>query len=85
MKRVPVTEKRLRQIVKEELAGAAQAPAQGAGIGKLLTDLVTTFEAKMQSQYPADAVKKEAQDLRAQLEAQIRASVAKLKVAAKPS
>jgi len=76
MARHAITYDRLHQIIKEE---SAQLPVGTAGIGKLLSDLVNTFEAKLGQQYPGDVVKREAADLKTQIEALIRASVTKVK------
>jgi len=78
MARIALTPDRLKHIIKEELA---QAPVAGAGIGKLLSDLVGTFEAKLSQQYPGDVVKREAADLKTQIEALLRAAVTKVKTA----
>jgi len=59
----------------------------GTNLGKLLDEMAMQFASKMRSQYPeADTViTQEANDLKVQLMAQIKAAAAKVKMAAKPS
>jgi hypothetical protein len=77
----------LKRIIKEEAAAPAQ---QGTGLGKLLDDVAAQFTSKMQAQFPSagEVIQKEAQDLKTQLTAQIKASAARVKMSAgagKPS
>jgi hypothetical protein len=84
MKNNKVTIKSLRLLIKEELATTT---VQSQGVGKLLDDLVNKFAIKMKEQHPGadELIQKEAQDLKMQLTAQIKASAAKVKTSVKPS
>jgi hypothetical protein len=89
MKRLTISEATLRRLVREELA-TAPVPSQPAGnsLGKLLDDVSAQFTVKMKQQYPGadDVIAKEANDLKTQLVAQIKASAARVKMqAGKPS
>ncbi len=78
----------LKRIINEEnVASPAMSPqggSGGGGLGKLLDDMSAQFAAKMKAQYPGadDAIQKEANDLKMQLTAQIKAAAAKVKMSA---
>ena len=81
--------KTLKRILKEEAISPPAAGGGGSGgLSKLLDDMATQFAAKMRATYPQaeEAIQQEANDLKVQLTAQIKASAAKIKMAAgKPS
>jgi hypothetical protein len=81
--------KTLKRILREEAIAPPAAGGGGSGgLGKLLDDLSTQFAAKMRATYPQaeEAIQQEANDLKVQLTAQIKASAAKIKMSAgKPS
>ena len=69
----------LKRIIKEE----AIAPAGGgSSLSKLLDDVTQQFAHKMKAQYPGadDLVQQEANELKMQITAQIKASAAKVKM-----
>lgn len=84
MKMTKQTLKKLRAFIKEELVAQ---PAQGGGLGKLIDDISKVFASKMKETFPAadESIQKEANDLKMQLTAIIKAAAAKVKMSAKPS
>ena len=78
----------LKRIIKEEAIEPALPAGGGQNLGKLLDDVSMQFASKMKAQFPGadDVIQKEANDLKVQLTAQIKAAAAKVKMsAAKPS
>lgn len=83
--RPSVTLSRLRRIIREELA--SQPSAGDSGLGKAVSDVVTIFANKMRSMFPNqqvdETIKREADQLRTQILAQIKASAAQVKTSVK--
>lgn len=73
----------LKRLIRETATPAPQGGG-GTSLGKLLDDMVGQFVVKMTAQYPNadELVHKEANDLKMQLTAQIKAAAAKLKMSA---
>lgn len=72
------TVRHLRRLIREELA----APAAG-GLGKVIDDLTSIFLSKMKAQFPSpqaeSVIKQQADQLRSQVTAQIKAAAAQVK------
>lgn len=81
----------LRRLIREELTSPAPAPQQqapaapqggtGSSLNKLIDDMANQFVAKMKQTYPnaEQAIQQEAQALKTQIVAQVKASAAKVK------
>lgn len=75
----------LKRVLRESFLFEDGA-AGGQSLGQLLDAMASQFSAKMQSQYPqaGEVIPREAGELKTQLMATIRASAAKVKMAAGP-